>query len=172
MSEEIYKDIVWYEWRYQVSNLWNVKSFINNRWWPCKTWRVLRLKNHSMGYKIVSLWRWNEILVHRLVAQAFLWLDISNTKLEVLHQNDIKTDNRLSNLCLWSHKENMREARERWRMQKWELRWNAKLKDKDIPLIRNLYINWTSLRKIALEFWVAYSTIQLITSWKKWQHIT
>lgn len=169
---EVWKDIQWYEWRYQVSNLWNIKSFINNRWWVSKEWKVLKMKNHSMWYKIVLLWRWNEILVHRLVAQAFLWLDINDIKTEVLHQNDEKQDNRLSNLVLWTHKENMKEAKDRWRMERWEARPNSKLKDFDIPLIRNLSKNWLSTRKIAKEFDVSWSLIQLIISWKKWQHIT
>lgn len=169
---EVWKDIQWYEWRYQVSNLWNIKSFVNNRWWVSKEWKILKMKNHNKGYKIVSLWRWNEILVHRLVAQAFLWLDINDIKTEVLHQNDEKQDNRLENLILWSHKDNMREAKERWIMERWENRWNAKLKDIDIPVIRNLYRNWLSTRKIAKEFYVSGSLIQRITSWKIWIHIT
>lgn len=26
MNQEIWKDVVWYEWLYQISNLWRVKS--------------------------------------------------------------------------------------------------------------------------------------------------
>ena len=29
MNEEIWKDIPWYEWLYQASNLWNIKSLIS-----------------------------------------------------------------------------------------------------------------------------------------------
>jgi hypothetical protein len=32
---EIWKDIIWYEWKYQVSNLWRIKSFLH-----LKKWRI------------------------------------------------------------------------------------------------------------------------------------
>lgn len=32
MEQEIWKDIIWYEGKYQVSNLGNIKSFLSLNW--------------------------------------------------------------------------------------------------------------------------------------------
>lgn len=46
------------------------------------------------------------VLQHRLVAAAFLGLDLANTKCQVDHINRIKTDNRVVNLRLVTHQQN------------------------------------------------------------------
>jgi hypothetical protein len=177
---EIYKDIPWYEWKYQVSNLWNIKSFVNNRWWVSKEWKILKMKEHSMGYKIVSLWRWNEILVHRLVAQAFLWLDINNVKSLVLHYNDKKKDNRLENLRLWTHSDNSYDMyKNKCRIstiQNYVKRWCAnsksKLDDEKIKIIFHMRQKWETQKNIWKYFWINQSEISRILWWKKWKHIS
>lgn len=66
---ENYKDIPWYEWLYQVSNLWRVKSF--------KYWKEKLLKNIlniHWYYVRVNLYKDNKSKpynVHRLVATVF-----------------------------------------------------------------------------------------------------
>jgi hypothetical protein len=71
MEEEIYKDIVWYEWLYQISNLWNVKSLerqtfngkhkykrilkhCTKSWEFIKTWNCM--KDASIDLHISSWW--------------------------------------------------------------------------------------------------------------------
>ena len=49
---EIWKDIVWYEWLYQVSNLWNVRTLYKLD----KIWRKLKgkiLKKKQNEYMIL-----------------------------------------------------------------------------------------------------------------------
>lgn len=53
--------------------------------------------------------------VHRLVAKYFL-LDKPEGKNEVSHLNDVKTDNRVENLCWMTHRENMNWGTSRHRI--------------------------------------------------------
>jgi len=112
--KEIWKDIPWYEWYYQASNLWNIKSLtridvINNRWW----WKNIRKKkekiikpyNNGKWYMYVDLcinYKSKRKYVHILVANTF----IENPKATVNHKNWIRHDNRLENLEWATYSEN------------------------------------------------------------------
>lgn len=99
--KEIWKPVIGYEGLYEVSNLGNVKSLIRRK--------ILKPIKNGCGYLKVELCKEGKrkkIYVHRLVYSAFNG-DIP-TGLEVNHINDKeKTDNRLCNLNLMSHKENV-----------------------------------------------------------------
>ena len=108
---EIWRDIPNYE-GYQVSNLGRVKSLERfrkgkNDCLVSVKERILKPKLTRNGYYIVCLHK-NSIkkfyLVHRLVFEVF------NGQIpkgyEVNHINEVKADNRLSNLNLMTHKEN------------------------------------------------------------------
>ena len=102
---EIWKDIEWYEWKYQVSNLWNVKS-LNYR----KTWKekLLKLNKDKDWYSVCSIyinWKVKILKCHRLVARAFI--PNPESKKEVNHKNWIKDDNRIENLIWNTRSENM-----------------------------------------------------------------
>lgn len=94
--EEIWKDIIWYEWLYQVSNLWNIRSFKNNRRWLSKSPKLLSLYIWSHWYYLVSLWTPFKVLVHRLVAE--IWLSNSENKRTVNHKDWNKLNNHVDNL--------------------------------------------------------------------------
>lgn len=95
MQNEIWKDIPYYEGKYQVSNMGNVRNLDFHR-----TGRVQILKpGKNKGYLRVQLWKDGKCRtaeVHRLVAQVFL--ENPNNLPQVNHINEIKTDNRLENL--------------------------------------------------------------------------
>ena len=108
---EIWKDIPEFE-GYQISNLGRVKSLSrfkkgkNGSLVPVKE-RILKPRINQYGYYQVALFKnsigkWYQM--HRLVWEAF------NGKipegLQVNHINEIKSDNRLSNLNLMTPKEN------------------------------------------------------------------
>lgn len=99
-NKEIWKDLPWYEWKYFISNLWNIKSYrkkLNpycNQYWYKQT---ILLKD-----KIKKT-----VLIHRMVLLAFMW----DSLLQVNHKNWIKIDNRLENIEYCTHSENQLHRR-------------------------------------------------------------
>ena len=104
MSEEIWKDIKGFEGLYQVSNLGRVKSL--KRPYGLKE-KILKPQINDSGYYRIQLHKQSikkTYRVHRLVWEAFNGQIPEG--LQVNHINEIKTDNRLSNLNLMTCKEN------------------------------------------------------------------
>lgn len=105
MEKEIWKDILGYEGKYQVSNLGNVKSLNYNRTGKEK---ILQVITTSKGYIRISLCKdgiTKNYKVHRLVWTAFN--GVIPDGMQVNHINEDKSDNRLSNLNLMTCKANI-----------------------------------------------------------------
>jgi hypothetical protein len=99
----IWRDVVGWEGRYQVSNLGNIKSVKRNI--------ILSPKNNHDGYLRIQLWKNNKALfvsIHRLVAEAFV--ENKENKPFVNHINGIKNDNILENLEWVTQQENVQHA--------------------------------------------------------------
>ena len=114
MIEE-WRDVPNYIGYYKVSSFGNLKSldrivrYKNNgtRFYPG---REIRKSNDSYGYEIVRLSLYGVAKmhsIHSLVAQSFLGHKKGVTKLVVDHINNIPDDNRLENLQLITHRENL-----------------------------------------------------------------
>ena len=104
MENEIWKDILGYEGKYQASNWGRVKSLNYNNTGK-EQFLKIRVCN---GYCYVSLCKHRKVKalrLNRVVWEAF------NGKIpegyECNHINEIKTDNRLSNLNIMLHKDNI-----------------------------------------------------------------
>lgn len=100
-SKETWKDIKGYEGYYQISNLGNVKSTTRNK--------ILKPYTDTNGYFQVSLYNNSirtVIRVHKLVAENFIDKPLNNKMLVIDHINNIKTDNRVSNLRFVTNREN------------------------------------------------------------------
>jgi hypothetical protein len=113
--QEIFKDIPKYEGIYQVSNIGNVKSLPKNVKMPnggirVQKEKILKPSKDGSGYYQVDLLKngnRKNIKIHQLVAMAFLdHKPDGTTKIVIDHINNIKTDNRIENLQLISHREN------------------------------------------------------------------
>jgi hypothetical protein len=113
---EIWKDIPEFEGYYQVSNLGNVKSLSRTILGRGKhntllKERLLKFSTSTNGYYQVILQKegFKKIYkVHSLVAICFLNHTPDGTHNVVIdHINEIKTDNRLENLRLIGHRENV-----------------------------------------------------------------
>lgn len=98
--EEIWKDIKGYEGLYQVSNLGRVKNVNRDK--------VLSTRYDEKGYCTSNLFKkgsGKNFRNHRLVYEAFIG-EIPQ-ELEIDHINTIRSDNRVENLRVVTHKENM-----------------------------------------------------------------
>ena len=174
---EIYKEIKWYEWLYRVSNLWNVKNNKN---------KILKNKSYQ-GYSLIALYKnkiRKDLRVHRLVAQAFLWLLIENKDILVCHKieklHNWLLDNSVENLFLWTQKDNILDMFKKWRSWiKWKFWINNHLSKK----IKQYDINWVFIKKwnsmvdVKRELNIDYTWISLCcnrkqkTAWGfKWEY--
>lgn len=183
---EIFKDIPWYEWLYQASNLGNIKSLFreeeinsNLRWKyiRIRKEKLLILRIDSKKYPAVWLCKdWKSITsrVSRLIASTFLWLDRNDSKMYVCHKDDNPTNNCIDNLFLWTASDNTQDMIKKWRWvdNKWENHWMSKLNDEIVWVIKTLIIMWAELNAIATKFNIDKSMISLIKTWKRWSHIT
>ena len=94
LKNERWKDIDGYEGMYQVSDLGRVRSK------KYGYWRVMRFGKNHKGYLHIGLCRngkQKKFYVHRLVAQAFIPND-DESKTQINHINEDKTENKVSNL--------------------------------------------------------------------------
>ena len=114
--KEIWRDIIWYENKYQVSDLGNIKSLRRVTWMErnkCNrthVGRVLKPQWSNSGYLHVRLSKENKVKIlriHQIVAVVFLNHIINGHVLVVDHINNIKTDNRLENIQVITSKENI-----------------------------------------------------------------
>lgn len=112
MIPEEWRPIKGYEGLYEVSSIGRVKSLCrrviypsgNSRWVPEK---ILKPSKSKKGYLSVSLYKNGKStrsIVHRLVANAFI--ENPKEKPQVNHINEIRDDNRVSNLEWVTSKEN------------------------------------------------------------------
>lgn len=141
-EEEIWKDIPGYEGYYQVSDLGRIKSLSRKRVEnqvksPTRREKILKSGVDGIGYlnyKICIQGKNKTFTGHKLVAMAFLGHVPDGThKVVVDHINNIKTDNRLSNLQLITQRENMSKDRKSVSkytgvfFSKTKLKWETKL---------------------------------------------
>lgn len=108
--------IKWYEWYYDVSNYWRVRTY----WKKCQWYyinsprpeRILkpRIKKQTVNfYATVTLFKNDKKKKHfkvwRLVAEAFLWLDISNSTQCVIYKDVDWLNNNINNIYIWTKKD-------------------------------------------------------------------
>lgn len=113
-QQEIWKDVVGYEGKYQISNYGNVRSLDillhkKNGQKEFKKGKVLTPQLNRVGYCVYSFSRnstHKRMLAHRIVAEAFIVNDDPEQRIYVDHINTIRTDNRVSNLRWVTAKEN------------------------------------------------------------------
>ena len=114
MDNEIWKDVLGFEGKYQVSNLGRVKSldrYVRLVAQGVETKRLakgkmLRPGSLKSGHVSVAIGRNNSRLVHQLVLETFI--GPCPEGFEVLHLNHKPNDNRLCNLCYGTRSENLK----------------------------------------------------------------
>lgn len=111
--------IVWYEWLYEVSNLWEVKSLWRKSYQKVKwnirehiySQKILKKYDSTCWYYEIGLykdWVRKRFWIHRLVAIAFLW-EHPFLK-EINHIDGDKKNNNVLNLEWVTRSDNMLHA--------------------------------------------------------------
>jgi DNA-binding MarR family transcriptional regulator len=118
----------------------------------------LRINNQ---YKNLSL--------HRLLAMVFL--ENKNKYPFVRHLNDVKTDNRLSNLAWGGYEENLKDAQLNKKILKGIDKPNVKLKEKDVEYI---FVNpdQKTMKELSNIFNISIGSVSRIQKGRVWTHIT
>ena len=99
--KETWKEVIIKNQTLMVSNFGNVKKKKQGKEYILK-------KYINKGYEFISF-KSRPYGVNRLVAHAFLGLDLKNTKKVVDHINNISTDNNVKNLQIVNHSFNTRK---------------------------------------------------------------
>lgn len=158
---ELWKD---FQGHYQVSNLGNV--------WSNRTNKMILPFTDKDGYlrfKVTSNGKRKHWFVHRAVAVAFL--PNPDGKPCVNHDDGNKKNNSLYNLEWMTHSENMKHAIEKKILKPvfGERNGNAKLKNKEVVIIRELYKK--QIETLAIKYKVSKKTIRNVIQKKYWKNV-
>lgn len=177
--QEYWKDIIWYEWLYQVSNLWSIKSLNYNR---THVERILKPSYNTCGYLHVWLQHQGKrkiAMVHRLVCEAFI--KNLESKSQVNHINGIKSDNRLENLEWVTPSENIQHCyHSLWYKNHFQTNhprsnngvyWSQNTSSKSIVQLSMLGVfikEWWSIIDVQRMLWISQWSISNCCKWKYW----
>lgn len=156
---EVWKPIV--GWPYEASSGGRIRN--------SKTDRILRLKPHGGGYKSITLCDGvskRDFYVHRLVCAAFHG-PAPFPGAEADHENDVRDDNRASNLQ-WMKVADNRAKRNCARGERGGM---SKLKLPQVEAILRRAVRPSLDRIIAQEFGVSREQIRDIRLRKMWRHV-
>lgn len=173
---EIWKDVVGYEGRYEVSDIGNVKSKSYVKSNRCGTYitQPRKIITHlcRKGYVTITLSKDKAKIytrVHILVAKAFLGISLEK---QVNHKNGIKTDNRVENLEWVTASENVLHAYRTGLKSNGGERHSQKVINSSIVLqMRELYDKGQTFKQIAEHFNVNYHTARMAAIGKTWKNV-
>ena len=159
----IWKDIHWYEWLYQISNYWNIRR-IKKKWF-----KYLKI-NHKLDwylyYALSKKGKVKHFRTHRLVASTYLWLDLDNKKQIVCHKNetldkDWLLNNSVGNIFIGTQKQNIQDMFNKWRGLTEDKHWKSKqvfLYNKDWIFIKQ----FKTQTACSNELWINQSLISML----------
>lgn len=110
--KEFWKDIIWYEWKYKISNIWNIWSYYKS--WTQRLWDNFILLDWTIDrkwYLRIKI-KWKVQKIHRLVAIHFI--PNPNNLPQVNHIDWDKLNNNANNLEWCTSKENTIHAWKIW----------------------------------------------------------
>jgi hypothetical protein len=108
--------------------------------------------------------------VHRLVARHFIGESPFDGAV-VMHLDDDTKNNQVGNLRWGTDKENAQDKVSKCRQPRGNSHARSRLKESDIPIIRELKRNGVMNKDVAKRFGVGETTISNINSGRTWSHI-
>jgi Trp operon repressor len=172
MTVEVWRPVVGWEQRYQVSNCGRVRSLdrLDSAGRPRKG-KLIKPFINEKGCPLVSLWvdaKAYTYKVSQLVAAAFL--GPANGRM-VLHWDDVKEHNHLSNLRYGTSKENHADMIRNGIMPRGTDKPSCKLSEQRVLVIRRMMANGVAQRHIAKHFGVSEALIRQIKTGERWSHV-
>jgi hypothetical protein len=166
---EQWKEIAGYEGIYEVSDAGNVRSIIARK--NSYFGKIMAARLRPNGYRQFTLTRDGVVRyfkASRLVATAFI--PNPENKPTVNHKNGIKHDDCLSNLEWATFQENSQHAYDTGlaKPRLGELQRSARLKEKQIPVIRELLRSGKHYSEVGIMFGVNKTTIADIQQGRTW----
>lgn len=185
-DEEIFKEIPGYEDKYKISNLARVRSTVghglNNKESKNYGGKFRTPCHDGDGYHILTLCDGKRnsktAKMHRLMAQN--WIPNPLNLKEVNHLNGIRDDNRIENLEWTTTIENIRHSykiglprkkADKSSAARGSQQGCAKLKEEDVPIIKQMRKEGLTYSKIASKFGVSIQPIYQICKGKGWKHV-
>ena len=186
VMSEIWKPVVGFEGRYEVSDLGRVRSLDRFEVYTRRDQysgrdlvitrkhrgRLLRPGPRQSGHLSVLLGREEgSRSVHSLVLEAFVGPCPEGH--ECCHDNDVPDDNRLGNLSWGTRSKNLLDAVRNGKKAIGDDWHRSKLRAADIPTIRKELLTgeWGVIRRLADQYGVSGSTIRQVRDRKAWKHI-
>lgn len=174
---EMWKDIVGYEGRYQISSFGRVKGLNREIVYGDKSKGEYHTKKESIlkstltgKYEMIRLEGNNSVTIHSLVANAFLPKIDGKNYINHIDQNPL--NNFYKNLEWCTQSENIVDANSKGNGNIGEKQYSAKLTDKDVEQIRILLKDRSYKQvDIAKKFKVCPTTISDIKHGRKWSHV-
>ncbi len=165
--KEIWKDIVGYEGRYQVSNLGNVKSLdrvVINRWGNMVRNGAMMKPSKLNRYYNINLMTDGKLKcfkVHRLIAIAFIPNELNLS--QVNHKDGDRYNNNVNNLEWVTQSENMQHAK--------RMGLRPDLTEDQTVEIKNKYLSTKiTMSDLAKEYNVSKSTICGVVNNYNWKN--
>lgn len=177
MAKEQWRAVVGFEGKYEVSDRGRVRSLDRlvavkkrdgKRYNIRRRGTILALQLDTYGYHVVSVCDRKRLFVHRAVLEAFVGPAPRQT--EGCHKNDIKNDNRLSNLYWGTRIENCADGKRNGRRACGIAVRSAKLTPGQVREIRRR-LSRETCASIANCFGVTRGAISQIKLGNTWSHI-
>lgn len=171
LEDELWKEIPFVDFKYEISSYGRVRSF-------CQNAEEGKILNPSQigGFRVVSLKSQNKAkhyLVHKLVAELFVEKE-SPDQTVVIHLDWNKANNHFSNL-LWSTKaasyKRMHARLQEERKKKGKVVTYSKLKPEEVSLIKSMIERGVKQKLIAKMFCVSEMQITRIKRGENWKEI-
>ena len=178
---EEWKDIIWFEWLYEISSKGRVKGLWKKHWFLLKKEFILK-QSYSNQYRVISLSKQKKRTyhyLHRLVAIHFVF-NLENKK-QVNHKDwDVENNNKW-NLEWMTAQENIQHSyKVLWRLSshfgKLWAKYNPTSKWVKQYTLEWIFIKeWESISTICRELWKTHSNITACCTnkqhhayWYKW----
>ena len=166
MRGEEWRPVVGFE-KYEISSHGRVRSYVR----PAKP-RILRPWATCNGYQVVGFSSPNgykKKALHQVVLEAFIGLKPDG--MEACHNNGIRSDNRAENLRWDTRAGNFADKLAHGTSNRGENHGMAKLRDRDVVIIKMLIRSGKPVPHIASKFKVSKTTIKRIRRGFNWNHV-